>query len=374
MAVLDCSARDALAYFFAIGSRENLRISSEQGHPALLVQRLNGLNDVVVAMIKKMPFPLHNREFVNHQVCCSDVNGDLLFITVPVDEVIDYGMKSNTFRAVVRNRMRFIPAGVSQCKVTYHMHVDAGGRIPTFVLNAAIPLALGAVGDLRDAFQRDDEIDKLERDQLARVIKEEPQTYTAEENLLLNKVNVKLGMIEWERFEELESPDHLVRMGRIFIEGSSLAVSRASTPVDSSVEDCAALVMAVMCRDHVKEHVEGGGLERELWKENDHRNLFHGVYDFQIPGFRPREFVTSLVWKRQGTDSLVVASESVEHADFPHKLGYVRGTTTVHWLYEKVQDAGGLPQTRVTWTQHLGKKPTHMCEQMGRLSFCCYNG
>jgi len=45
-------------------------------------------------------------------------------------------------------------------------------------------------------------------------------------------------------------------------------VSRASTTIDSSVEDCAALVMAVMCRDHVKEHVEGGGFERELRKEN----------------------------------------------------------------------------------------------------------
>jgi len=167
---------------------------------------------MVWATIKKMPFPLHNREFVARQMAATDTNGDFLVVAVPTDEVIDYGMKTRTVRGVSRALVQFSPYGESQCKITYHMNLDAGGRIPTFVVNAKLPLALGAVDNLR--------IDKLERDQLARVIKDELQTCTAEEDALINKVNVKLGMLEWEHFEELESPDHLVKMGKIFVDGS----------------------------------------------------------------------------------------------------------------------------------------------------------
>ena len=93
VAVLDLSTRDALASWCSVVSRKNMRSSSEQKHPARLVQRRTGSNDAVIATIKKMPFPLRNREFVNRQVCCSDVNGDLLYSLVPADEVIDYGIK-----------------------------------------------------------------------------------------------------------------------------------------------------------------------------------------------------------------------------------------------------------------------------------------
>jgi len=193
VAVLDCLVFDALARWFSFLRRENVEQSSEQGNPALLLADERSRHDHVVATIKKMPFPLHNREFVFHQVCCSDINGDLLLASVPADEAIDYGMKTNTVRGVARNLMRLIPSGDSHSKLTYYMYVDAGGRIPTFVENAKIPLAIGAVGDLREEFQNDYEIDKLERDQLARVIRDEPQTYTAEENILINKAGRSTG-------------------------------------------------------------------------------------------------------------------------------------------------------------------------------------
>jgi len=349
VAVLDGSARDALASFFAAGAREDLRISSKQRDPARLVQRRAGSNDMIRATIKKMPFPLHNREFVARQVAATDTNGDLLFTSMPVDDVIDYGMSKRTVRGVSRVLLRLTPNGESQCKVTYHMYLDAGGRIPTFVVNAKLPLALGAVGDLREEFQRDDEIDKLKRDQLARVIKDEPQTYTAEEDILVNKMYVKLGMLDWALFEELESPDHFVKMGKIFVDGSSSAVVRASVSVDVSVEDCAVWEMIQINRERVK---EGGALARSLTAINGHHGLFHLAFDLGIPGFQPREFLLSQVWRRQG-EKLAVAYESVQHGDFPLNPSYVRGTTTLLWEYEKMLPIGGLPQTRVTRTQQV---------------------
>ena len=302
-----------------------MRNSSEQGHPARLVLRRTGSNDLVWANVKKMPFPLHNREFVNHQVCCSDVNGDLLITTVPVDEVIDYGMKTNPVRGLARTLMRLIPAGESQCKVAYYMYGDAGGRIPAFVMGSKIPLALGAVGDLREEFQRDDEIDKLERDQLARVIKDEPQTYTAEEDILINKGLAKLGMLEWEHFEELKSPDHLVKMGKILFDDGGVGLGNVT--VDASIEVCAAWEIAKMNREQVR---DAGSLERSFAMTNDHHGVYHVVYDIKIPGFQQREFLSSRVWRQQG-DKLAVLYDDVEHPDFPVSPSLVRGSTTIYY-------------------------------------------
>jgi len=88
--------RSLARYWFASASRETLRVSSEQGDPAHLIQ--SGPRDQLLATIKKMPFPLNNREFVGHQVCAKDTNGDLLITAVPVDDVIDYGMSTRTVR------------------------------------------------------------------------------------------------------------------------------------------------------------------------------------------------------------------------------------------------------------------------------------
>ena len=77
--------------------------------------------------------------------------------------------------------------------------------IPTRVVESKIPLALSAVGDLRDKFQRDDEIVKMERDELTRVIKDEQQVYSEDENSLIQRVQDKLGALKEEDFEELES-------------------------------------------------------------------------------------------------------------------------------------------------------------------------
>ena len=90
-----------------------------------------------------------------------------------------------------------------------------------FVLNQKIPDVLEAACEIRERFQRDDQVDQTERDELAATIRDSPQTYSAEEDILVNKVCVKLGALEWKNFEELDSPDHLVKMGKIFIAGSS---------------------------------------------------------------------------------------------------------------------------------------------------------
>ena len=110
--------RSPAEYMFSFTSRERMRISNEEGSPARLRLRANSAHDQVAATIKKMPFPLNNREFVARQVCATDTNGDLLITAVPIDDMVDYGMSMRTVRGVARTIMRCTPSGESQCKVT----------------------------------------------------------------------------------------------------------------------------------------------------------------------------------------------------------------------------------------------------------------
>jgi len=137
---------------------------------------------------------------------------------------------------VSRALVRITPSGESQCKVAYINYMDFGGGVPTWVVEIKIPLALSAVSDMRDEFQRDDEINKMERDELARVMQEEEQVYSEDEDSLIQRVQDKIGALNKEDFEELEYTDHLVKMGKTHAEGSCSIVLRGSTTIAASVE------------------------------------------------------------------------------------------------------------------------------------------
>ena len=345
----DCSAATALAWFFAYNSRERVRTSIEERNPARLTTTETTPHDIVVATIKAFPFKwLPNREFFCRLVAAEE-NGTLLLATESVSDVIDYGTKNKNIRGITRGLICITPVNETQCKVILCQYADAAGFMPTRLVNSALSSTIDAVDELRQEFQRDDEIDKLERDELARSIQDEQQTYTAEEDVVINKVNVKLGLLDFKDFEELESLDHLVKMGKIFVDGSSIVVGRASVTIDASVEQCAAWDMAKMNREQVRDH---GSLERSLTNTNDHNSVYHVVYDLGVSGFQPREFLSSLAWRRQG-DKLAVVYNCVEHEDFPPSPSYVRGTNTTYFEYEKLQPVGNLPQTRVTFTTQV---------------------
>ena len=107
--------------------------------------------------------------------------------------------------------------------------------IPKLVFESKIPLAMSGEGEMLDEFQRDDEIDMMERDELARVIKDEQQVYSEDEDFLVQQVQDKLGALKEEDFEELELPDHLVKMGKTFLE-RELYTDRSGLQRSSRIE------------------------------------------------------------------------------------------------------------------------------------------
>jgi len=189
----------------------------------------------------------------------------------------------------------------------------------------------------------------MERDEMARVVKEEQQVYSSDEDSLIQRALNKLGALKEEDFEGIESPDHLVKM-ELNMLGAAAGVGRATTVVDASIEVCAAWEMAKMSREQQKKP----SLLKTLTAVNSHNYVYHTVNDnVKVPGFLPREFVTRQVWKKQDVDTLLVIYESFKHADYPMRSEYVRGSSRTMFAYVKLPPVSGVPQTRVTFTTEI---------------------
>jgi len=225
---------------------------------------------------------------------------------------------------------------------------DLLGRIPVLDLVRAV----------RERFQQDEQVDQAARNELASCIHGSPQTYTAEEDALINKVHAKLGALEWEHFDELESPDHLVKKGKMFVDGEKDVTFRGIATIDALVEQCAAWDLMKMSREHM---MRRNNTERKLTRINEHHGVYRFVRDLHIPSLRPREWIMKSVWKWRDALTLEIAYEhNPDHELFPRSpkssstLVRDGNTSTVHYLLEQLPNSsicGGLPQTRVTFTQ-----------------------
>jgi len=152
-------------------------------------------HDITFATVKAMPFPLRRREFVFRCVAATDDNGDYIHATSPDSTVTpDYGFsRKNIVPGVVRMFVRFVgvPGEEGSCKVALYQYLDAGGHVPAYVVNTTIPSALGALTELRELFQRDEEVDLREREGRAERMSRE-QVYTLEERETLDDCRARL--------------------------------------------------------------------------------------------------------------------------------------------------------------------------------------
>ncbi|GMI22423.1 hypothetical protein TeGR_g13348, partial [Tetraparma gracilis] len=354
-ATLDCRAREAFTYQSAVCGREDMRISREGGDRARFIFKEHTKHDFEWASVKKMPFPLTDREFLCRYLSFKEPAGDLVvvFEALPDSTKVDYGANLKVVRGKSMGVVRFRPINDdTQCEVTLIQHGDAGGYVPERVVVAKIPQALSGVAEMRELFQRDDAVDGAERSELADIINTSEQPYLPDEDSLIDEVRTKFASLP--AFEKLDSPDHFVHMSSAFKEGSSNAIGMATTIVDAPIAEVAAWAGAEMSRENRKEHVAFGGLDRNLKKINDHQNIFHVVYDFSIPTFLPRQFVVRIVWKwDEDKQELTVVADSVEHTDFLERKEYLRASCTGICTYKQEAEVGKIPQTKVTWTQQL---------------------
>ena len=186
--IIDCSAEDVAAWLSDYCSNERVRRSCEKGDPARLVLENNAAaNEITGASVKAMPFPLKDREFVVKMIWKSIEAGvNIAFESVDTAVVVDYGTSFNTVRARSRGfyRIENLPdrGQVKQCRCTLYQNIDAGGIVPTRVMNLKLPYALSPVQQAIKEFRQDKKIDEADRAELAAFIREkhEDQEYSLE--------------------------------------------------------------------------------------------------------------------------------------------------------------------------------------------------
>ena len=114
-----------------------------------------------------MPFPLHNREGVFRQVL-SKYGGKIIISAESVDDEVDYGRK---MRRKVKLAGTMLFSFESRSERSSHFSIvqfiDAGGFIPAKVVNLKLPKSLSVAEELRVRFARDDEIDEIQRGEMA---------------------------------------------------------------------------------------------------------------------------------------------------------------------------------------------------------------
>ncbi|GMI36384.1 hypothetical protein TeGR_g14709 [Tetraparma gracilis] len=191
-ATLDCSAKEAFAYQFASCGREKTRISREVGDRARFVSKEHTAHDFEWVLVKKMSFPLTNREFLNRFLSFKEQTGDLViaFGALPDSTKIDYGADLKVVRGKGMGVYRFKPINNdAQCEVAFVQNLDAGGFVPERVTVAKIPQALRAVNDMQELFQRDDAIDGAKTSELASIINTSEQPYLSDEDKLIDELD-----------------------------------------------------------------------------------------------------------------------------------------------------------------------------------------
>ncbi|GMH61834.1 hypothetical protein TrLO_g9121 [Triparma laevis f. longispina] len=177
-----------------------------------------------------------------------------------------------------------------------------------------------AVGIVDSPAEEDEKIDAAERLDLATFMRErwQDEVYSEEENALLQRILEHLeGSFKGKSWKQLKSTDIFVKMESIYKDGTSLAIGRAVTVVDATIEDCASWEIARVTRERNKDHYDFGGLERVVEKLNSHCDLYHVAIDLRVPGLAPREWLTKCVWKMVDKNTMIVGLEDTRDEHFP---------------------------------------------------------
>ena len=243
------------------------------------------------------------------------------------------------------------PQSVNSCKFTGIARYDAKGYIPVWAINRKIKHSLSTAQELRDSFDRDDQIDNEDRTRLINIMKRGREKYLKPELDIINTTKEKFIKLETgDLLVPIESPDHHVKMSSGFIPGEDYIVCRAETEVDASIEACSAFDYQ-FSRARVKSFYNlYGGLEYDISKFNDHCNITRRVYDLTgISTIHPREWLAKTVWKLDDGKFVVASVPIIDENLAPSNSRFVRATMYALLIFERLEVDGEIPRTKVIY-------------------------
>ena len=224
---IDTSAENALAWIWDYCSNERLNaVNKLHKNPREVIKHI-APNQNVFSSIRTMPWPLNARQFVNENTWTKQDDDTYVYAFRPPtthkfdNRLVDIG--KHKAKALVQGESRgFVilkNVGDQKCDLTYVLHADAKGNLPAKEMVEQTPRSLGLVTQLREKFNRDDEIDQEERNELMGVMKNdnENEVYSEEENEMVARITKKMENVKDGLFIPLNSPDFRTKVSGQFV-------------------------------------------------------------------------------------------------------------------------------------------------------------
>jgi hypothetical protein len=364
--LVDASSEVAAAWWYSVCGRQRMKKSRESGERSRIILNEKGACEVTHAIYMGLGRTMLAREFVNRSIYCADEQGRLLIASIPCDEDVDvdWGFNASALRGSYTSI--FIAEkdgeeeGNEQCRVTIVGRLNVEGWASFFPKleerlrdNTFFPVA-----DLLAEFQRDEEMDELDREKLLPVLLNQEQEYSQEEVTCVDKaISLHRDMRGGnDQFYVLPSSDAQIWVGISKESRGNKTHIKTTAVVDASVATCAAhFLFHKKSRQFVEESniVDDGSFAVEK-KVNDHCFYVNSLDVVAFPALRMREVLHKMIWKWDDEErsSLSIVCESVpEHPDFPLKKNAVRVDSNCLITMEELPRIGETPQTIVTVTE-----------------------
>ena len=276
------SAEEVLAWFWDSLSNDRLEATLDlKNNPNKIIGGNDSNNHRVFSSIKQMPYPLWPRLFVYESAWTKLSDNEFVYVWRPVGadnkyKHDDLGVGASTVRAESRGYVTIKKLGDHSCLVTYVQFVDLKVPFGAKYTKSLHHSSLSDIFSLRKTFNRDDEIDKIDRNKLVSAMihssrGQHDEIYTDAENSVFTRVETKLGrIIKESSFKSLASPDFRTKMGIAHVKGSASAYLKVEVVVDASIEECAAYNFMQKSREKMKMNDRKDVLFMDTRSHNSH--------------------------------------------------------------------------------------------------------
>ncbi|GMI58993.1 hypothetical protein ScalyP_jg11017 [Parmales sp. scaly parma] len=318
VSTIDSPAEEVLAWFWDSLSNDRLEATLDlKNNPNKIIGGNDSNNHRVFSSIKQMPYPLWPRLFVYESAWTKLSDNEFVYVWRPVGadkyKHDDLGVGASTVRAESRGYVTIKRLGDYSCLVTYVQFVDLKVPFGAKYTKSLHHSSLSDIFSLRKTFNRDDEIDKIDRNKLVSAMihsnrGQHDEIYTDAENSVFKRVETKLGSIKESSFKSLASPDFRTKMGIAHVKGSASAYLKVEVVVDASIEECAAYNFMQKSREKMKMNDRKDVLFMDTRSHNSHCSDNLLVRDLGY-GTTLRRFLSRHMWKRVGSKMIHVLDD-----------------------------------------------------------------
>ena len=182
--VVDTRAEEVLAWFWEYCSNERMKaIQNSDKNPRDQLAVVSP-NHITYSTLKAITWPFRNRLFAFETTWVKRVDGSYVYAFKPATtEELDLMHSIQLVNAERRGYIQVTSLSKNSCKVVYVLQNDLKGSIPARITDQMIPDGLRPVFQIHERFCRDDDIDRIEREEMmARARGAQKEIYSNDEN------------------------------------------------------------------------------------------------------------------------------------------------------------------------------------------------